>query len=117
MCVTPVQAMLLAKARMDAETYLPRPRVTGVPWSRELEAEWQELKRAWAREDRQVKPGVRCWAVLRDGSQCARRAADAGVCETHAYMGCRLPGLGWRGGEPQGRIVVRRGGRKHEQAG
>lgn len=51
----------------------------------------------------------RCWAILPDGTRC-RRKATAGrygaetVCETHRH-GCRLPGLGWRDGVPQGRIL------------
>ncbi len=30
-------------------------------------------------------------------------------CETHASVGCKLPGLGWREGQPIGRIVIRQG--------
>lgn len=51
----------------------------------------------------------RCWAILPDGTRCRRRATAGRygaetVCETHRH-GCRLPGLGWRDGIPQGVIV------------
>lgn len=69
----------------------------------------EELRRQWRRFSATVVDAGRCWAALADGSRCVRAAAEEGVCETHAIKGCTLPGLGWRGGVPQGRMVSRRG--------
>lgn len=55
----------------------------------------------------------RCFAMLPDGSRCARShdGGEEGVCETHAYIGYRLPLQGWAGGEARGRVIARPGRR------
>ena len=83
---------------------LPAPRVD---WETADRSKLERLRALWRAFEAERRMVERCWAILGDGSRCRREAADAGVCETHAVMGCRLPGLGWQGGEPQGRIVVR----------
>ncbi len=65
------------------------------------------LRQQWLAFSARATDTARCWAMLGDGSRCVRAAEEDGVCGTHAFMGCRLPGLGWRGTEPQGRVVNR----------
>ncbi len=74
------------------------------------------LKRSWAAFSQRVSDLQRCWAILPSEGRCGRLAGSEGVCDTHAHVGCRLPGLGWRGDQPIGRIIVRQGRKVgHEQ--
>ena len=104
-CLPPAFAGLVKTAREEWRyRSLPRPQTD---WESADHSKLNALRAQWARFSATVRELDRCWAMLADGSRCVRVAADAGVCETHAVMGCRLPGLGWRGGEPQGRMIVR----------
>ena len=109
----PAGAELIVHAREEA-VYRPLP-TRLIDWETADHTKINELKAQWrAYQGRLGRPGTlagapRCWAVLPSGSRCVRAEHEAGLCETHLYQGCRVPGLGWQGDEPRGPIVARRG--------
>lgn len=65
-----------------------------------------ELRRTWLLYRDRVAERDRCWAILPRGDRCLRRAAvDGYLCETHAELGGRMPGLGWKGEQACGNII------------
>lgn len=100
--ISPEAARLIATARLDP---VPARR----PWRAELDPDQTklvELRRQWLAERGKVRDDARCHALLWDGSRCVRGAVvDGYLCHTHAEVGGRMPGLGWREGKPCGNIV------------
>lgn len=96
---------LIQRARFNVR-YRPlsAPRVD---WTTADMTKLNAAKAYWQRKQLEIADIGRCWAILADGTRCVRAEADGGVCLTHASAGCRLPGLGWKGSKPQGRIIDR----------
>ena len=104
-------AEMIVHAREEA-VYRPLP-TRLIDWETADHTRLLGLRAQWLAY-RDGSPGTptgapRCWAVLPSGSRCVRAEHEAGLCETHLYQGCQIPGLGWDGDEPRGPIVGRRG--------
>ncbi len=105
--INPAIAADILRARTDARWRpLPAPYVDPATLD---QSKLVALRRSWVAFRDKVSDLERCWALLPNGGRCGRVGGPEGVCETHAHVGCRLPGLGWRGDQPIGRIIVRQG--------
>ena len=105
-CSSPALRELANTARGEWRRPLPLPQL---PWEKLDFSKVEALRAQWLSFQAGVSELARCWAVLHDGTRCVREASTEGVCDTHYVLGCRVPGLGWRGGEPRGRVIARRG--------
>lgn len=72
----------------------------------ELKTQWRAYELAAART---LSGASRCWALVANHSRCVRDEFRDGLCETHLHVGAQVPGLGWLGEVPQGRMISRRG--------
>lgn len=105
----PEAAEMILKAREEiVYRPLPAPRIN---WETADHTKLNALRAQWRAFEGTLTDASRCWAALPNGTQCVRREHEAGLCETHLIQGCDVPGLGWAGGEPRGRMVARRGRR------
>ena len=109
--IAPAAEEMILGARKEL-VYRPLP-VPVVDWETAdhsklnvLRAQWQAYE---AGNARRLAGASRCWAIVPDGSRCVRDEDGQGVCWTHALQGCRIPGLGWDGDKPIGRVIVRQG--------
>lgn len=98
---------LLTRAR-ENPVYRPLP-APRVDLATADHSKLNALRAQWRAFERTLTDASRCWAILRDGSRCVRAEEVDGTCWTHHMQGCSVPGLGWRGGVPQGPILARRG--------
>ena len=96
---------LLVRARSNP-AFRPLP-VPPLDWESCDWSKVEALRGSWVRFRERVRDLERCWALLPGGGRCVRRASAEGVCETHWRQGCTVPGLGWSGETPQGRMMVR----------
>lgn len=100
---------LIQRAHREPVRPLPAPLVD---WETADHSKLLELRAQWrayeAAAVRTLAGAARCWAIVADGSRCVRDEQEQGLCETHLVRGARVPGLGWRGDEPQGPVTVRR---------
>ena len=105
--VSPAVLDVIDRARANPR-WRPLP-VLPFDWETADHSKVEALRRGWRAFQASLTEATRCWAILRDGSRCVRGESFEGVCDTHHALGCRVPGLGWVGGVPQGPILARRG--------
>lgn len=104
----PVGMVGLLKSAREEWRYRPLP-APRQDWETADHSRLNALRASWLVFEAARREVDRCWACLPSGSRCVREAFSEGVCSTHFVQGCTVPGLGWSGDDPRGRMVVRRG--------